>query len=86
MGRVGRLALCAWALLIAGIAAQVAIRPHKHTVYPVFATASRHWLGGESLYTVDTRHPPDNVYRYSPTVAALMVPLAVLPEGAGGIL
>jgi hypothetical protein len=59
------------------------LRPHRGTVYPIYAEAGRHWLNGAALY-----QPTDGLdeYRYSPLAAACLVPFAVLPDGLGGLL
>lgn len=82
-----RLALTVWAILLIGVSIRVLIWPRTHTTYPIFASASLDWLNGEDLYLVEIekRFGLDH-YRYSPLIAALMVPFGLLPEGLGGVL
>lgn len=77
------LAVVVWVGFFVGISARLLINPHKGTVYPIFATAARHWLAGEGLYGPVPGH---DVYRYSPLVAAGLTPLGLLPDRAGNII
>ena len=82
-GRLGpweRLALVLWAVALAVVSARAAAFP-GHSVYAIFSAAARHWSAGIGLYG-----PSDNAYRYSPLVAALLVPFSLLPDAAGGVL
>jgi hypothetical protein len=83
LGRLGpweRLAGILWAVALAAVSARAAVVP-SHSVYEIFSTAARHWWAGADLY-----QPCGDVYRYSPLVAALFVPLGLLPDAAGGVL
>jgi hypothetical protein len=77
-----RIALVAWALLLAIVCARAAFWPEAHSVYPIFALASKKWLAGENLYHL-TKY---DIYRYSPIVAVSFIPLGFLPLGLGGVL
>jgi hypothetical protein len=79
--RWNRLAVAVWLFVILVICGRVALRPRSHNVYPIFATAARHWLAGADLYSTNEEFP----YRYSPGVAALLVPLAGVPDRLGGV-
>src|SRR5262249_52439811 len=86
-GPWARLALTVWLLATTIIAARVAVAPPTcQSVYPTFKYAGRSWLHGEGLYwhpEFASRRP---VYRYSPLIAALLVPFGLLPEPAGALL
>ncbi|MCC7350822.1 MAG: DUF2029 domain-containing protein [Phycisphaerales bacterium] len=55
--------------------------PHRQSVYPVFYEAAQKWWQGEDLYLKSALG-----FRYSPIVAAGLVPVSWLPEKLGGIL
>jgi len=57
--------------------------PEQHSVWPVFAAASRHWWTGQSLYA---SYPDLDLWRYSCTMAVALTPLALLPLWLGGAL
>ena len=69
-----------WLLLIIGLAVSAYLRPHRMTVYPVYADASRAWWAGANMYVKGAA--PD-LYRYSPTFAVLTSPFAPLPPAVG---
>src|SRR6516164_9133668 len=82
-----RLALMAWGVLIFLAVGRAALHYHpRHTgCYDVFAEAGRHWLNVQTLYE------PDNpvyleLFRYSPLGAALLTPLALVPDPVGNAL
>jgi hypothetical protein len=52
-------------------------------VYPIFATGARNWVLGVNLYEA---HDGLDIYRYSPLVTVLFVPLTWLPEALGGVI
>ncbi len=82
-----RLAVAVWAVLLIGVSVRVLVWPRTHTTFPIFAAAALDWLNGEDLYLIENeRRLGLDHYRYSPLVAALMVPFGLLPEGAGGVL
>ena len=58
--------------------------PRANSVYPIFAHAGRAWLDGAELYFEAHRPAGLDRFRYSPAVAALFAPLALLPDGVGG--
>lgn len=64
------------------ISARVMWSPHqKGNVYPVFAHSGRAWLEGQSPY-----NDPQFLFRYTPLSAAVMSPMAMLPEPLGSVL
>jgi len=52
---------------------------HTQSVYPIFAGAARQWIAGADLY--EQLAPDLDRFRYSPGVAALLVPFSLLPDG-----
>src|SRR5206468_1092415 len=71
----------AWAITVAVCCARPLLSDRGSSVYPIFATAARSWVAAADLYL-----PTDELYRYSPGIAALFVPLAQLPDSVGGCL
>lgn len=71
--------------LIAGLAISVraVLRPESHTVLPVYLTAAGHWWADVSLYA---EHAPLDFFRYAPSFAVLMTPLAWLGPAVAGIV
>src|SRR5262245_57614658 len=80
-----RLAVFAWAAIMLVICVRVLIQPQEHSVYPIFSYAAEKWVEGKDLYTGE-RWPELDLYRYSPLVAALLVPFSLFPDGVGGVL
>jgi hypothetical protein len=70
------------ALATCGRPLLTAVNERHRGIYPVYPKAGRDWLGGRRVY-VD--HDGLFIYRYSPLVAALLVPLGVLPPLAGAV-
>jgi hypothetical protein len=83
---LARLAVLVWSGVVGFVCVRAAIQPSKHTVYPIFARAGGHWLSGKNLYFPDLSEPFLDPYRYSPLVAAALVPFHSLPDEIGGIL
>jgi hypothetical protein len=73
------LARLAWVALAVAFAVLAFFHPYSHTVYPIYAPASRRWWLGEDIYARLTEY-----YRYSPLFAILLTPLASLPDCWGG--
>jgi hypothetical protein len=78
------LALVVWAGLLMVVCARVVCDGRGHSVYPIFAAAARDWCVGRSLYVVPRPAGLDQ-FRYSPLVAALLVPFTPLPLALGGM-
>jgi hypothetical protein len=76
-----RLTAVAWAAVVLIVCAHALLRPHRNSVYPIFAEAGRDWSAGGELYEEDMAP-----FRYSPAVAAFFAPFALLPDGPGGAL
>jgi len=69
-----------WIALIVGVLIRSLLKPASGTVFPIFHTAGGRWLHGENLYSGATD------YLYSPLIAALFSPLALLPLWLANIL
>ncbi len=69
-----------WFALIIGVLIRSLLKPNSGTVFPIFQTAGGRWLHGENLYSGGTD------YLYSPLVAALFSPLALLPYWLANIV
>ncbi|MCI0462133.1 MAG: DUF2029 domain-containing protein [Gemmataceae bacterium] len=80
-GRAERLAVFLWAAAVLMVCGRALLAPQAQSVYPIFAGAARDWQAGAGLYE-GAREP----FRYSPLIAALFVPLAVLPDALGGVV
>jgi hypothetical protein len=85
--RFARIVVGAWALVLAVVCLRTLLQPRLHSVYPIFIGAARNWLAGEDLY-YKGKSPPGGLddFRYSPVTAALLTPLASLPDNIGGVL
>jgi hypothetical protein len=81
LARWEHLAIGLWAAALVGVCVRFAVAPHGHSLYPIFAGAARNWMAGRDLY-----QPCAEPYRYSPLVAVLFVPLAVLPDPVAEVL
>jgi alpha-1,2-mannosyltransferase len=68
-----------WAVLIIGVLIRSLLKPMSGTVFPIFHTAGEHWLHNQDLYG-------GHDYLYSPLVAALFSPLALLPLWLANLL
>jgi hypothetical protein len=77
------LALLVWLILAAAVSVRTLLRPHDHTVFPIFAASVEHWWGDRSLYQL---YPPLDTFRYPPVFALFATPFAALGLTTGGIL
>jgi hypothetical protein len=77
------LALRLWILFSVVVTIKTFISPHKHTVYTIFDLASINWWRGLSIYITDGA---TTGYRYTPTFAVALTPMAMLPRAIGGAL
>jgi len=68
---LSRIAFILWTIILLAIAGRVLARPQK-TVYLLFHQTGQHWLHSDVIYK-------KGEYRYSPLVAAMLVPLGMLP-------
>jgi hypothetical protein len=67
-----------WAGLVLGIAIHGFFYPRAHTVFDIYAPASRQWWAGENLYL-----PGADYYRYSPLFAIAITPFTPPAWGPG---
>lgn len=72
--------LAVWALLVLGLVVSAYLRPHRMTVFPVYADAGRAWWAGANMYV---KGDAPDLYRYSPAFAVLASPFALLPPAVG---
>src|SRR4051794_23690811 len=78
-------AVAVWLTVLLAVGAYAVARPRSHSLYPTYAAAGRDWLTGQTPYR-DHWEPWEDQFRYSPLVAALLVPFHFLPERLGGVL
>ena len=79
-----RWAWTVWIILAVLAVGRAGLRhlPRHQGCYVVFADGGRHWLHGEDLY--DSANPDSlTVFRYSPLVAVVLTPLALMPDVLG---
>jgi len=85
---LGNWLLCAaivWVLSLTGSAIFGYLKPHGHSVFEIYAVASRGWWNSaDNIYQYQAE--TDEIYRYSPLFAVVTSPLAYLPLGAGTAL
>ncbi len=81
-----KIALLAWSAIVLFVTVRVILSPEAKTVYPLFSESGRLWWHGTDLYEPHRPKDAGDGFRYSPTFAALMAPLAILPDGVGGAL
>lgn len=84
--RAYRWMLGVWITLIVLIFLRTALWPGRNSVYPIFADAGHGWLHGTDLYDRHFWKLGIDEFRYSPLIAAMFVPLSLLPDSAGGVL
>lgn len=71
-----------WVVAVVVVSVRVGVQsPHRQSVYPVFYEAAQKWWQGEDLYLKSALG-----YRYSPMVAAGLVPVSWLPARLGGVV
>src|SRR3954447_6061112 len=73
-----------WGLLLLGIAVRAAWTPERHSVYPIYADAGRHWRAGTPCYGY--LRADRDIFRFSPVVAAGLIPFGMLSDRVGGPL
>lgn len=73
-----------WGGILLALCVRIFLWPGIHNTFQIFAQAGRNWQAGAGLY--GSVSPTLDVYRYSPLVAALLAPLAMLPVGLASAL
>lgn len=76
-----RLVFAVWAIVLLVICLRAALASGAHSVFPIYVAAAEHWRLGDPLYT-----SAGEPYRYSPLIAALLVPWSLVPDWFGEIL
>jgi len=82
LGPLHRLAITAWAAILVAVA--IATTVHSGKLYPTFVATGERFSDGQPLYC----QVPDgqDVYRYSPPVAATLALWSHVPDSLGAIL
>ncbi|HWG41682.1 MAG TPA: glycosyltransferase family 87 protein, partial [Gemmataceae bacterium] len=80
-----RTAIFIWTVVLGVICVRAAVQPHKRTLYTTWEQAGADWEVGRDLYR-DFWNPDQDQFRYSPLVAALLVPFHHLPIRLGGVV
>jgi hypothetical protein len=79
-----RWAVAVWAIILVAISLRAGFATKVDGVYPIFDTAGRHWLAGETAYVPPA--PGLDQYRYSPPATAFFGGMALLPERFASLL
>jgi hypothetical protein len=77
------LAIGLWVALAMIIAGKTIQNPDNHNTYPIFRDAARAWWKGDNVY--DSFFLGSD-YRYGPSFAMAILPLAWLPDTAGAVI
>lgn len=77
------LAIGLWLVLAVVIAGKTLQNPENHSTYPLFRSASLAWWNGVSVYD---REMFGSEYRYGPSFAMVLGPIAWLPYEIGAVL
>jgi hypothetical protein len=70
-----------WGVCLLAVAGHALCYPRAHTVYDIYADASRNWWAGQDIYARGREY-----YRYSPLLAIVLTPFAILPDPMGNAL
>ncbi len=81
-----QVALVVWCGVLTFVCTRVWLRPTERTVYPIFSGSAQLWWQGQDLYEPGRPDTVQGGYRYSPAFAALMMPLAMVPDSVGGAI
>ncbi len=81
-----RLTATLWAVLLVAVCLRGAAQQWSHSLYPTYAAAGSYWRAGISLYQWPQPDRRLDCFRYSPLVAALLVPFNALPLDLGSAL
>jgi hypothetical protein len=80
---VERLAIGLWLVLAAVIVVKTVQNPENHSTYPLFHDAAAAWWNGVDVYDRDVF---GGDYRYGPSFAMLLGPIAWLPYKIGAVV
>lgn len=76
-----------WGVLLLAVCLRSGWQPYRQTTYPIWEATGRAWLQGQDLYgELKDGQEQFLYYRYSPLIAALFTPCAMLPLWLGGVL
>src|SRR5262249_27424042 len=73
-----------WLILTSVVCVRAFVWPYRHSTLLIYVTAAKNWMGHCDLYA--EQPGLKDLYRYSPTVAVLMVPIPLLPDNLAGLL
>jgi hypothetical protein len=73
-------ALLSWFLFLAIVCLRIGLHPGSHSVFTEYRNAGRAWLHQTQIYGADTR------FLYSPLVAALYSPFALISQNLSEVL
>src|SRR5262245_30093479 len=73
-----------WGAVVVAVCARAAWQPRQRNLCPTWAAAGADWRAGADVYRA-WWPPPLDQFRYSPAVAALLAPYALLPERVGNV-
>ncbi len=76
-------AIALWLALAAIVAVKSLLDPENHSTFPIFRGAALAWWNGENVYD---RLYFGSDYRYGPTFAMAILPLARMPYRVGAVL
>ena len=73
-----------WAFVMIVILARLAaLDPGKRTLFPIYRDAGINWVEGRDQYPENLTGDPFGLFRYSPIVATMFSPFAVIPQKIG---
>jgi len=75
------LAVFVWLMALVVVSVRISLTPGRQSVWPIYARAASCWRGGQDVYLLtDLDKVSCRAFRYSPLVAASLVPFDLLPE------
>src|SRR5262249_7461941 len=77
-----RLVLGLWLAFGLGVSAHTILRPHSHTVFPIYAGAVEHWWRHENPYLTNGDL---DYFRYPPAAVVLFTPFVLLGPVWGSV-
>ena len=82
--RWGTVAVLVWIGIVVAVCTRAVLAPHTKSIYPILSLAAGNWIAGEDLFR--QLAPGLDRFRYSPLVAAFLVPFHLLPDGLAAAL